>query len=107
MHRDEVRDEVDGRERVGGDRECHRLGVPRHARIARRQVERMHVALDAACPVAQSLQHASKRPPPGRDGCTAGRMLSTDPAVDLPAALSGCLYPTALGMNFKATPFMQ
>jgi hypothetical protein len=33
-------------------------------------------------------------------------MLSTDPTVDLPAAL-GCLYPIALGMNFKATPFMQ
>ena len=91
-HRNEIRNEIDRRQRVGGDGERHRLGVPRHARIARRQVERMHVALDVARPAAQALHHGwiSRR-------CRHGEA----------RLRSDGLAQAALGMNFKATPFMQ
>src|SRR4029079_1423881 len=56
-YRNEIGNEIDGRQRVGRDGERHRLRVPRHARVARREVERVHIALDAARPVPEALHH--------------------------------------------------
>jgi hypothetical protein len=36
-HWDEVRDQVDRAQRIGGDGSCHRFRVPRNARISRRE----------------------------------------------------------------------
>jgi len=58
-HGDKVRDQVDRTEGIG-DEECReRLGVPRHARVAARQVKRRHVAAELQRPPPPAYEHAS------------------------------------------------
>ena len=39
-HRDEIWNQVDGAERIGGDQSCRELGIPRHTRITASDPER-------------------------------------------------------------------
>ena len=82
----EIGNEVDWGERVDGDGECHRLGILRYARIACREIERVYVALDAARPIAQPLQH-------GPETSSAGprRVLGRADIVDRSGNLPGCV----------------
>jgi len=50
QHRNEVRDQVDGREGISGDTERKRLRIPRRARIASRKIDRKHLLRQRARP---------------------------------------------------------
>jgi len=56
-HRHEVGNEINRRERIAGDAKSQRLGVPRHAGIARRPIDRVHVSFGKTRPLSCSLDH--------------------------------------------------
>ena len=51
-HRDEIRDQVDRAHRIERDQQGRRLGIPRHPRIPRRQIDRIDVAPQVLRPAA-------------------------------------------------------
>ena len=50
---DEVRNRIDGAERIGGNGRCRQLHMPRHTRVSRGDVEGHDVLLDRSGPSAQ------------------------------------------------------
>src|SRR5262245_66139993 len=57
--RHEVGNQINGRERIAGNTKSQRLGVPRHARIARRPIDRVHVPFGKTCPLSRALNHCA------------------------------------------------
>src|SRR5215471_3369080 len=51
----EVRNQINGRECIASNANSQRLGIPRHARVARRAIDRVHVSFDEKCPMSRSL----------------------------------------------------
>lgn len=56
--RDEVRNQVDGRDGVGGNRQREYLGEPRRAGVAGSKLYRVHVALYGAYPLFGGVDQA-------------------------------------------------
>lgn len=61
-HGDEVGDQVDGTERVGGHSRHQQPGKPRRLRVMRRQIERQGVALEAFRLLCQSPEYPEPLP---------------------------------------------
>jgi hypothetical protein len=55
--RNEVRDQVDGRERVGGNGQRDRLGIPGGARVMGGEPEGVNIPPDRPRPVVDPSQH--------------------------------------------------
>lgn len=58
--RHEIRDQVDGGKSVGSyeGRDC--LGMPRHSRVARREIERVQVTPRESGPMLQAAENAQE-----------------------------------------------
>ena len=48
--RNEIGNEINWRKRITSNQETHCLGVPRHARVSAREIERMHILFDSCAP---------------------------------------------------------
>ena len=56
--RDEVRNEVNRRKRIGSDAHRDDFRIPRHAAISRSEIKRVSIAPDRASPVFPAIDHS-------------------------------------------------
>src|SRR5689334_19072590 len=74
----EIRNEIDGRERISGDQGGHCLGVPGYAWIASGKIERVHLAPKRPRPALEVRHWASATVPrPPAPGGTARMSLAS------------------------------